>query len=30
MQYTRTKPLTLSLEEIASGDIAYQREGDDK
>ncbi len=30
VQYTRTKPLTLSLEEIASGDIAYQREDDGK
>jgi DNA-directed RNA polymerase subunit omega len=26
-KYTRTKPLTRALEEIASGDISYTREG---
>ncbi len=26
-EYTRTKPLSLALEEIASGDISYTRVG---
>jgi DNA-directed RNA polymerase subunit omega len=30
VQYTRTKPLTLALEEIDGGDIAYEREGEKK
>jgi DNA-directed RNA polymerase subunit omega len=28
-KYTRTKPLTRALEEIAGGDISYVREGDE-
>jgi DNA-directed RNA polymerase omega subunit len=28
-RYTRTKPITRALEEIASGDISYVREGDE-
>jgi DNA-directed RNA polymerase subunit omega len=28
VEYTRTKPITLALEEISEGDIAYERDDD--